>query len=353
MNLNLRLATLTGLLLFVFVNVTFAAKDDYTKTYKEKYDIDKNATLVISNKFGDVVCENWDQNSISINVTVKVTSSSQERAQKVLDKINVQLSGNRNRVEGSTSISNINGNNNEFSIDYNIMLPKWVNIDMTNKFGNLLMDEVEGNSKILVEYGEININALNSSSNDLTIKFTNATIKYIKDASVDIQYGKFNSTGVNKLNLHSRFSGIDVDKVELLKLDSQYDEVKFGEIGSTDGTATGRFSDMEFDAVKGSFDFDVSYGGLKLRDISASFGKGQIENSFCDADLTFEASVAFNLDASLKFGDLDYPSSNASINHVEQGFTTNIYKGIIGKGKNPSASLSIESKNGDVSIDFK
>lgn len=335
-------------ILFILASTRILA-EDYTKTYKEKYTVEKGAVLQIDGKFGDIHCQVWDESSISILVTVRVDASSQEKADKVFDKISVDLSGSPTKVVGTTTVGNIN--NGDFSIDYDIMMPKWINVDLENQFGSIYLAALDGSAKIDVEYGALDADALNGMASDLTIKFSEADVAYFKDGKVNVEYGGFKANETGNVNIVSRFSHVDIEKAGNLNLDSQYDEIKMGPSGQV--ILISRFSGLDFDKIAGSFEFDVEYGDLSASGITANFGTGKVRNSFANIDLRFDPKATFNVDAELEFGDLDYPRSGSSMNKVTEDYTTNIYKGKIGSGAASGGQLNIRSKNANVSISFE
>jgi hypothetical protein len=334
------------ILSFFILGWLSVSAQDFTKTYQGKYDIDKGAGLVIKNKFGDIKCQAWDESSVSIVVTVNVDASSQEKADKVFNKISVDLSGTRTKVQGVTTVDNISNAN--FSIDYEIRLPKWVNIDLNNQFGNIYIDETDGQTKINLEYGSMEAVSFNGPQTDLTMKFSDAKAGYMKGGNINIEYGEWELKGTENLRLYSRFSEITLEKVASLNLDSQYDEVNVGSVGQV--IVVGRFSGIDFDRINGDFDFDTEYGDVNVEYISASFKTGKVRNSFAGVDLTFDKNATMTIDAEIEFGEMSYPKAKASMNHETVGYTTNIYKGKF--GTNPVSQLTINTKNADVSIDF-
>ncbi len=322
--------------------------DDYTKTYQEKYDVDKGASLVIENKFGDIHCQAWDESSVSIVVTVKVDASSQEKADKFFDRINVELTGSRTKVQGVTSVDNINNAN--LSINYEIRMPRWITIDLDNKFGDIYLDESDGSVKINLEYGAMEANAFNGLATELDIKFSEVKTGYIKDGNVNIEYSEWESKGGEFLKLYSRFSEVTIEKTANLNMDSQYDDIFFGNAGQV--IAISRFSDLELEKINGDFDFDVEYGDLTVKNISATFKNGKVRNTFAGASLTFDPKANITIDAEIEFGELSYPKSNASMNEEIIGYTTHIYKGRIGAAGGSSSKLTVITKNADVNLDF-
>jgi hypothetical protein len=347
LNISNYSATLkTALLALLLLPWIVANADDFKKTYQQKYDVDKGAVLVIDNKFGDLHCQAWDESSVSIIVTVTVDAYSQEKADRVFDKIKVDLTGSRTKVQGITTADNISNAN--FSIDYEIKLPRWINIDLDNKFGDIYLDENQGEAKINLEYGAIEVNDLSGPKNDLTIKFSDGEAGFIKQGDLHIEYSEWESKGADNFKVYSRFSELTIEKVALLNLDSQYDEVKVGSAGQV--ISVSRFSELDFDKINGDFDFDAEYGDISVSYISPAFKVGKVRNSFAEADLTFDPKASMTVTAESEFGELSYPHSNSAMNDETIGFTTHKYNGRI--GANPVSQLTIISKNCDTSIDF-
>jgi hypothetical protein len=339
----------SGIILLLIILLPFLSgtAQDFTKTYDGKYDVDKGANLVIKNKFGDIKCVNWDESSVSIVVTVKVDASSQEKANKVFDKITVELQGNRTKVEGTTEVENIN--NAEFSVNYDIRLPRWINIDLYNQFGDIYVDEIDGTTKIKLEYGVMEAIAFNGLQTDLTVKFSDGEAGYIKDGNLNIEYSEWESTGAENLRVYSRFTEVSIGKTAMLNLDSQYDEVNVESAGEV--IVVSKFSELEFGKINGDFDFDIEYGDLAVDYISPAFKLGKVRNTFAGASLSFDPKAAMNLNAEVEFGDLTYPRA-ASMNHETVGYTTNIYKGKLGSATVGASQLTITTKHADTSISF-
>lgn len=323
---------------------------DFTKTYyKEKYDVDKGASLVIRNKFGDIHCQAWDESSVDITVTVKVDASSQEKANKVFDKISINLTGSRTKVEGITTVGSIS--NADYSIDYEIRIPRWINVDLDNRFGDIYLDESDGSARINLEYGAMEANALNGPLTEMTIKFSNAEVGFMKDGTLNIEYGEWKLSGAENLKLYSRFSEISIEKLAKINVDSQYDEISIGSAGPV--ISISRFSELEFDKINGDFDFDAEYGDITVNYISATFKLGKVRNTFAGASLTFDPGASVSINAEMDFGELSYPDKRTSLSQETIGYTRNIYKGKIGTAAGTASQLTINSKNADVDLDFE
>jgi len=344
-----RLFTASMIILFIF-STGFAQGGDFKKYVEKKFQVNKDASLMIKNKFGDIHCQVWNESSVSIKVEITVEASSQEKANKVLNRINVELSGDQNQVKGVTEVDNMSFNNAEFSIDYFIMMPKSLNVDLNNSFGEIYVEEVDGDARINLEYGEMEVDALNGNSIEITLKFSEGSVDYMKNGKVSIEYGELDSKGANKLEVRSRFSELNLDKLETLVLDSQYDDISIGSTGDVEIIA--RFSDVEIEQLNGNFNLDAQYGEFSADYIHAGFDKGYVKTAFSGVSLEFDPKASFKVDAEMKFCTLSYPASGSKVTHSEQGYTTNLYKGTIGPDSSPTASLVIVSQNGDVDISY-
>ena len=338
----------TALLLILVAFTQSAWSQDFVKSYEQKYAVDQNALLTIQNKFGDINCENWSEPAISIKVDITVDASSQEKANKVFDRIKIDLSGNRTHVSG---ITEINGsiNNSDFHIDYTVMMPTTIQVDLTNRFGAIFFSETEGNARIVLEYGNMEAASFRGAENSFDIKFSEVEVKSLTNGSVNIEYGEWDGGTAGDLTIRSRFSEVMIKEMGMIELDSQYDEVDLGTTGKANVIT--RFSEIDFGTLKGDFSFDIQYGDMAVELIQAGFLTGTVINQFAEVTLGFAPSASFKVEAELSFGDLDYPSSS-SLTHKEVGYTTNVYNGTIGSDKNPQSQVTINSKNANVSIEF-
>ena len=83
-------------------NCAIASHDDYSKVIKKEFAVNPDAKFIIENKFGEVHIDNWQQNSISITVTISAECSSESAAARILDKISVTMNGTASQVDART-----------------------------------------------------------------------------------------------------------------------------------------------------------------------------------------------------------------------------------------------------------
>ena len=176
------------------------------KTITKSYDINKDAVLALKNKFGKIHCQNWDKNTIAIEVEITVEASSQEKAEKYFDKIKIDFSGTSSRVSATTNFDDnmFKNNKGEISVDYMVSMPASIGVEIDHKFGDLILESVEGNSSIEVGYGSLEAKKLMGDENDLEIKFSEGYVGYVKNADLEVKYGEMEIDEALSLSAESK-----------------------------------------------------------------------------------------------------------------------------------------------------
>ncbi|MGD9977631.1 MAG: hypothetical protein AB7S54_06820, partial [Bacteroidales bacterium] len=91
------------LVILLTVSCAFAAKGRLNKVYDREFNVNAATRLLIQNKYGQVNVENWDKNTISIHVEVKVDNPNDEKAKTMLNAIDIEFSESDNAVSAITS----------------------------------------------------------------------------------------------------------------------------------------------------------------------------------------------------------------------------------------------------------
>jgi len=340
-------------ILGAFLGTQLSAKEEFTKKISKSFDVNKDAVLAVKNKFGKIHCENWDKNSISIEVTITVEASNQEKANKYFDKIDISLSGSSSRVSASTKLEDnlFDNNNNEISIDYMINMPASISVELDNKFGDIIIDEVLGSSMIEVSYGSLNAKKLAGNDNELEIKFSEGYIGYLKSADLELKYSEMEIDEANDMSAESKFSELDIGEIDVLTLESGYDDDFIGKIRDLDVEAD--FSDVEIRSLEERLVAEIDYGELKVKEMGRDFDLIDLSNSFADANIGFNAEASFRLNATVKMGDFSYPRDKARLSVVDLSFTSNKYEGVIGDNQDTGSKVIIESKNSGVTLHYR
>ena len=342
-------------IVLIFLSLVFVqawAGEEYTKKITKSFAVNKDANLLVKNKFGDIFCENWQKDEIAIEVKISVEASSQDKANKYFDNISVDISGNASQVTAKTTFDDklFNKGNNSVSVDYLIKMPKSISLDLDNKFGEIFIDEVDGRALIDLAYGNFRANRLNNSDNELEIKFSEGSAEYIYKANLELKYSEFDVEEMAEMIAESKFSELTVDKIEILSLESGYDEDNIGSVVKMDVEAD--FSEIDLDFLEDELVADLSYGELLVKEVKTGFSLIRIDNSFSDSYVSFQPDAAFKIDADIKMGEFDY-RANARIVAEEISYTSKKFSGTIGDGDASGSKVILKCKNSDIKLRYK
>ncbi len=341
------------LLLSIFLSVQlYARKDNFTKTVSKSFDVNSDASIFIKNKFGKVNFINWDKNTVYIEVTITVEASGEDKAQKFFDKIDISISGNSNRVTAITNFSQkSNNNNNDFSIDYIVKLPKSLNIEVENKFGDIIINEVDGKCNVELGYGKIEAKRLMNQDNNLVIKFSSGFIGYVESSDLELKYSELDIDEAGTMTAETKFSEFKVGNIRTLTLETGYDDDYIGNVNDID--IESGFSDIEIRSLEKRLTADCEYGGLTVKQVGKDFSLIDITNSFADATIGLYPGVGFKIVANVKMGDLDFPEDNARLSVVDLSGSSKKYEGVVGDGDGTMAKILVKAKYSDITLRYR
>lgn len=350
MKTMLKIVFFTLIFLFLLGIKGVKAYDEFTKVIKKEYTVNPDAQLTINNRFGKVHCANWDKNSIAIEVTITVTAKNQEDAAKRFNRIAVDFTDSPSAVSAITSIQEGKGpSKGNFSIDYQISMPVSINLDLTNKFGDIYLNEIQGKSKINLGYGNLDAKKLGNSDNLLDIKFGKAKINWMKGAVVTLKYSELKLDYAGSLRLDSKFSDLDAEKI--IALNVNFEGGKLNMENSSAVQSKSKFSDIDIGRIEQSLSLDIQYGNCNVDEMPSDFTSISIRNKYADVSIGMSDQARYALEADLKFCELDYPSDKAKFSYRSSTPTSSTFRGTIGGAEAPMSKVIVHSEYGNVSLE--
>jgi len=330
-----------------------AAKGEFTKPYKQEFNINKGATLKINSEFTDIKAYNWDKNVISIEVTVSVDAKSEEKAEDKFQKVVVDMSGNSNLVSLTTGFrSNFsNNNNNHLDIEVLIYYPSNIELDLENEFGSCIFENIDGIAQVKMSYGDFDAQNLNHSDLDIDMEFGTARLQKFQAGKVEVSYGGFESQYVGMLNLDSEFSSIEIEEINQIEVETSYDKFYIGKCDVA--FVESEFSGVRIDEINKSLDLEIAYGSFNLKSIRSDFDMIHINSQFTGITLYFEEPLNFAFKADAEMGDLKYPKDLAKITYIEKEMMELNLRGYFGNAKDKDPKLIISLENASASIKTK
>lgn len=339
------------LLLFFFLAglTTVSAKDEYTKTISKQFNVKNGDKLIVDNRFGKVQCVNSDKDELSIRVNITVTAHNEEEAGKYFNRINIDINQNGPVITAKTSLSENHSASSNFSIDYEVNMPAYMDLTIDNKFGDIFINELAGKGDIEVSYGNIDINKLINSDNLVQVKFGQGRIGWMKGAVVNLSYSKLDLDYSGSMRLNSKYS--DLAAGQIISLNCDFEGGNLSLTNSSVIECRSKFSQISVGKLDKSVTLNSQYGNFDVDAIAPEFTNIDVRNRFGQISLNISGDASYTLDASMQFCDLDYPNHNAHMTEVDVNPTSKTYKGTIGQADHPAATVTIDSQYGGVSIE--
>lgn len=355
-----KLVAFLGILVALTLVNSQAYSEKLNKTLKKEFSAEKGSTVTIENRFGQVNIENWDKNSVMIEVEVTVEHPSKDRAEKMLTAINIKLEQSGNEIVAITEIDEklfkntsgftFNSSTKEFSINYSVKMPKDLNLSLNNKFGDVFINEITGLSKIEIKYGNLKANRLIYGSNEplssLTLGYGNASIQEVDWLRVDIKYADLSINSSKAMVVLSKYSKISIDKSSSLVIESKYDHFNIGQISNIIGESG--YTTYKINRFDKKFDISSRYGDVKIYEIAKNFESLRFNGSYASITAPVDPTVSYKIVGEASYGGISY-NTPARVSRIESNNKVSV-DGIVGSDENAKPSISLTLKFGSANL---
>src|SRR5690606_5154553 len=167
------------------------------KTITKEFKVNPDALLKLENSYGNLHITSWEQNTTTIEVHIQTSSDNEKKAIQKLDQININFQASGSLVSAKTIFNDNNwgwnGNNVSIQVNYTVKVPINNRLDISNEYGAIYLNEINGTTEIQCDYGSMEIGKLNSTTNELSFDYTSdVSIDYINSARIEADYSSFN-----------------------------------------------------------------------------------------------------------------------------------------------------------------
>ncbi len=249
--------------LFTFISIQLLATTpmvDKVKNYTKSYPLNGSDEVSISNQFGKIVFDLWNKNEIKVEVTITASASSDEKAQKILDAIQIKDQKTGGKVSFNTEIGKNAGNNNQgkddvkkkgFEINYIVYMPDNRELEINCQFGEIKIPDYQGKLQIDNKFGELNAGAL-----------TNVE-------EINLEFGAINADLIHGGDCSFKFSSFDVERISgSVELQIEFCKGSSLEINSALEDLEIKVNNSNFGIVvprnfSGSYEIHTSFGAFK------------------------------------------------------------------------------------------
>lgn len=327
------------LLLLPLTGKAFTDNDgDFTRNYHKEYDVPKDATVELINKYGYIKVHAWDKRIVTIDVNIIANTSSKDRAEEIFDKININFTTTSNYIKAETTIGNTSkdwwdwkswlgvNNNSSYKINYDVSMPTDQFLKLTHKYGDAFVDKLDRDASIKVSYGHLNMDGLNANLNldlaysdgslgsfkdgKLHLRYGDATFNTMENGSFDFKYAKIHMKEGGTIKSESAYGELTADKINSIDISSGYDDITIKSVN--EAFINSHYSDFDFGRIGKRSSFSSTYGDIIIRDVDPDFQNIDIKTSYTDVRIDTH-NAPFRVDASGSYADIKTPRDfNAS-----------------------------------------
>ncbi len=355
-----KIIILAFLLLMLFVNA-YPQQLSQTKTFDKVFSVNTATTMDINNKYGKIDLLNWDKDSVKIEVLVTARSNDKEKISKLLAGVDVQFS----RTEYYVTAKTILGGNrtgilsdlqeltdafvateSQVRIDYAIHAPVYVNLYITNKYGDVFAGDVKGNFFLFLSNGDFKVNNLSANS-EIDLKFGHGNVNSLNTAKITVSYSELNVKKANQLTLIGKSGIITIEDVNVLKTQSKRDKFTINKIAYLYGETY--FSELSVNKLVTEMSIDMKYGSIKILNTPRDFRSFNINSQYTDIELLVDRQANFDAEFTLRDVQFSFPDEWTKLNKSENDNKQLKYTGFVGKA-NSANKLRIVGEASNISL---
>ena len=355
-------------LLLLVPAMTLAGNDrgKYTKTKKlsKQYSLNADGMVKISNSFGNVTITSWDQPQVTFEIVVEVNGDDESKVEKRLKEIDVRFNSSSEMVEARTfngesddddfsfwdlfKSNNNRGYNGKVKIDYVVKMPITASLDLSNDYGAVIIDKLEGRADISCDYGRLDIGQLMSRENELSFDYTRSShIDYMKSGIIRADFSDFDLYGCEQLEFKGDYTKARLHKTARLNYKADFGTVETEESISVVGRAD--YTTSRLGMVLEKLDMTTDFGTLKVQELSKSIKLVNVRSDYTTIDLNYHRDANFRFDIDTEFANIN-TSNDAEITNSAKDHTDRSIAGYVGQSGDSAGMIRIKSEFGSVTL---
>lgn len=328
----------------------------YTKEKKinKEFDVDPDALFKVKNSYGNLNITSWDQNQILIEVHIKTNGNNEEKVEERLKQIDVDFEHTSSLVAAITRFGSRKSdwgwswgkrNNVSVQVNYTIKLPVKNSVNLTNEYGNIYLDRVDGHAKISCDYGKMEIGELRGRNNELRFDYTSRTsFEYINSGEIIADYSGFTVEKAGDLSVKADYTNSTIGEMDTLEYACDYGSLEVGQAKGINGV--GDYIGVKLGEINGNVDITADYGSVKIARMEQ--GDITIRSDYTGIKIGYAPDYYFDFEITTEYAGVNGKDA-FEVNISKEKSTDKYYKGYHGK-PNSGNTVSITSDYGGISF---
>lgn len=357
------------LLLAALLPVSAHPKDDtkLTKTITRSFKVPEDGHVTIVNKYGPIIFNTWDKDSLHVKIEITAFGKNDKSVNKIMDRVDFDFDQNNRYMSVATVLDRSSGfftelwNNigdysktllsqNQLKIEYTVFLPASTDLDVSNKFGDVYMEDYSGNLDIVLSHGNYRAGMLKGRL-ELDLSFGNTNIKSVEEADLVLKATESEFKYIGNATFHSSSSEIYIDEIQNLRIDSRSDR-KFIVRNAKSISGSSSFSKIQVDTFEKDLKLNLSYGAFSLNKLEPGFSRIDLQGKTTEITLDFTNGNYLDFEYVGKENKLFVSSGEDKLNteYVDNSEKIVRMNGFLGTRNATPARVIVKTESGEVNV---
>lgn len=298
------------------LSLALNGQDSFTsnEVINRTYSVGPRDLLEVENKYGDVILESSEGDELHIQVEIILRGGSDKAILELKDFVDVEINQNGSFLVAHTnwgknasfftkSLEGIKGvfdGDRSVEVNYLVKVPSYLDMHITNKFGDIFIGEHEGSLDIDLSHGDLRSRKI-SSPEKVSVSYGKMIVDEWGKGRVEVFFGEIDSKKAQDLTIKSKNSEIEFEEAGSLNFHSQNDEIHIEQVGDLKGDF--RFSKTRVDLLTGKLRIDQDYGDLNIKSMDPNFVSVDLRLKKSDVTLIIDEFTPFNFSIYLEDGE--------------------------------------------------
>jgi hypothetical protein len=330
----------------------FKGKHTKEKTIRKEFNVNSDALLKINNSYGNLVLNSWNEDRVVIEVHITVNGNNEKKVDQRLEEITVEFDASMDQVSAKTRFNkgsgwNWSGKNVNMQINYNIKMPIKNSVHLSNDYGNIILDRVDGHAKISCDYGRLDLGELRGRNNQLSFDYTSKSkIGYMNSGEIRADYSGFTIGKTGDLLLRADYTNAAVEVMENLDYSCDYGSLEVGSLSNVIGR--GDYINVKLGTVHGNVDIQADYGGIQIDEMAQDAGNIDISTDYTGIKIGYNPAYNFDFEISSEYAGVK-GKEDLEINISKEKSSERYYSGYYGS-PNSGNTVTIKSDYGNINL---
>ncbi len=332
----------------------FKGRHTREKTIKKEFQVNADALLKINNSYGNLVLTSWNENRVVIEVHITTNGNNEDKVERKLEEITVEFESSPSMVSARTRFDKDNSwgwwgknNNVNMQINYTVKMPVKNSVNLSNDYGNISLDRVDGHARISCDYGRLDLGELRGRNNELHFDYTSKSrIDYINSGTVNADYSGFVIGKAGNLRITADYTDAEVEQMENLEYASDYGNLEVREAADVNGN--GDYINVRLGTVHGDVNISADYGSIHIDRMAQDAGDIEIRTDYTGIKIGYDSSYHFDFEINTEYAGVS-GKDDFTISVSREKNSTRYYQGYYGSSGSGN-TVNITSDYGNISF---